>query len=624
MIVGLLAPAALAALHLLPRPAHVSAVPCPAGAVALPSSAGVGSGVQTLLRERFGVRLDGAHPIRFTRSAAAAPQGYALRVDASGVTVRAADDDGVFYAMMTLGQLASHGRLLCVAIDDAPALRWRILSDDVSRGPLPTQAYFERRIRIAAAYKFNGYSPYMEHVFASPTDPLPALGTSNEGITAAELRALAQYARRFHVAFIPEQQTFAHMHQTLRVERYAPLAELPHGYLLAPNQGESLAYVARLISQERAAVGPSPFFHIGSDETATLGEGQTQQYVAQHGGRSLVYAQHVTQIAALVAPSRAMIWDDGVEADPSIMAHLPQGLVIVNWHYGDEATFQPYIDTIARGGFEQMVAPGARNWNEIFPQLDAAIGNERRFISQGKASHVLGLFQTVWHDDGETMYEPTWPAVLYAAAAAWESGDVEPARFYADLAASFYHDDAAAQDVTLLAHCEKLLGGSTNKVFWSDPFADSQDAHLGDADIRDLRLSAERVMQDTLRRRDVPEVRALFFAAHRFDALGRRLQIAREVRAYYADATQHPQDGVRDLFWCKYFLWEMRDTDMELASEFDTAWHFESGDHHYAAVRLRYDMDAQRAIARADAIDRATYEDFVAHKTLPPFESVIR
>ncbi len=73
----------------------------------------------------------------------------------------------------------------CVRIEDRPALRWRILSDDVSRGPLPTMRYFEERIRTIAAFKMNGYSPYMEHVFVSPTDPLPA---PLDGITPAQLR----------------------------------------------------------------------------------------------------------------------------------------------------------------------------------------------------------------------------------------------------------------------------------------------------------------------------------------------------------------------------------------------------------------------------------------------------
>ena len=99
---------------------------------------------------------------------------------------------------MTLAQLPVKVRgtwtTPCVRIEDRPALQWRVLSDDVSRGPLPTMRYFEERIRTIAAFKMNGYSPYMEHVFVSPTDPLPA---PLDGITPAQLRTLASYAAGF-------------------------------------------------------------------------------------------------------------------------------------------------------------------------------------------------------------------------------------------------------------------------------------------------------------------------------------------------------------------------------------------------------------------------------------------
>ena len=434
---------ALAALHVLPRPETVRAVACSAaGSIALPRTIAraVDPGGYDLLRERLHalhapvpVRASDAR-IRFERDAALAPQAYRLRIDARGVTATSADADGAFYALVTLAQLVrrdgSAWRVPCESIADAPQLRWRILSDDVSRGPLPTMRYFEERIRTIAAFKMNGYSPYMEHVFVSPTDPLPA---PLDGITPAQLASLARYAARYHVALIPEQQTFAHMHNTLRVERYASAAEFPHGFLLSPNVPLSGAYLARIIGQELQAVPHPPFFHIGSDETATLGEGQTTAYVAAHGGRSAVYAAHVNEMARLIAPSgaRVMLWDDGIEADPTIMAHLPKRAVIVNWHYGAHEPFARYIKTIAGGGFEQMVAPGANNWNEIFPDLHAALDNERRFIADGKAAHVLGLFQTVWHDDGETLYEATWYPVLYAAAQAWNASP--------DFAASFSH-----------------------------------------------------------------------------------------------------------------------------------------------------------------------------------------
>ncbi len=129
------------------------------------------------------------------------------------------DAEGQFDALVTLAQLGvkpSSGAVAvpCVHIVDAPALRWRMLSDDVSRGPLPTMRYFKERIRTIAGFKYNGYSPYMEHVFVDPKHPLPA---PLDGITPQQLHELALYAARYHVAFVPEQQTFAHMHETLQV-----------------------------------------------------------------------------------------------------------------------------------------------------------------------------------------------------------------------------------------------------------------------------------------------------------------------------------------------------------------------------------------------------------------------
>ncbi len=63
-----------------------------------------------------------------------------------------------------------------------------------------------------------------------------------------------------------------------------------------------------------------------------------------------------------------MLWDDGIENDPGIMALIPRSAVIVNWHYGNEPTFAPYIETIARGGFDQMVAPGAQQLERNLPE----------------------------------------------------------------------------------------------------------------------------------------------------------------------------------------------------------------------------------------------------------------
>jgi len=641
---------AAALLHLLPRPAQIENLSCPPGGSAVPYSvsAGFDAAARAEIDERWSAlgigRLRTAASreatISVERDASLAPQAYRLTVRSGRAAIQSADAAGAFYGAMTLAQLPARAQgawsVPCVRIEDRPALQWRVLSDDVSRGPLPTMRYFEERIRTIAAFKMNGYSPYMEHVFVSPTDQLPA---PLDGITPAQLRALANYARAFHVALIPEQQSFAHMHNTLRVEQYAGAAELPHAFLLSPNVPLSMQYLSRIVAQELAAVGRPPFFHIGSDETATLGLGQTQASVAARG-RSRVYAEHVVAMDRLIAPSgaRIMLWDDGIEADPGILKLIPSTAVVVNWHYGAEPTFERYIRTIAAGGFQQMVAPGASNWNEVFPNVDRAIVNERRFIDEGKAAHVLGLFQTVWHDDGETLYEATWYPVIYAAACAWQSGDVAPERFAGDFPGAFFgvDDSRYSQSVRELAGALALFEpaalaspAQTDALFWSGPFDRALAAQISAENARAARLAAESAEQSLYFAAPPLHANAafvMFLAARRYDALGRKVQIAREVRAMYADALAHaatdPDVTERDLLWCKYWMWELRDAYEDLAPLYARAWRYESREGHIAGNLERYHLAAQNAIDQADAFYRAS-QQYARTKTLPPLSEIL-
>lgn len=647
----LLATATLAAaLHLVPRPLRVERLPCPSFAPPRAVSPGFDSAARTELDERWGAlgigELSTVPAQRATivvrRDSALPPQAYRLVLRGGKATIDSADADGAFYAAMTLAQLpqqsAGGWSVPCASIEDRPAMRWRILSDDVSRGPLPTMRYFEERIRTIAAFKMNGYSPYMEHVFVSPTDPLPA---PLDGITPAELHRLDAYAARFHVALIPQQQSFAHMHNTLAVERYSAAAALPHGFLLAPNAPLSQSYLSRIVAQELDAVPHPPFFHIGSDETQTLGLGTTKAYVARVG-LARAYADHIVAMHRLIAPSgaRLMLWDDILEKHPEIMAMIPHDCIVVNWHYGDEKSFEPYIQRIAGGGFAQMIDPGTNNWNEIFPRVRRAVTVERRFIGEGKASRVLGLYLSDWHDDGETLYEATWYPALYAAADAWERGDVDPQRFQRDFSWAFFGsaDPRYASDAVTLGDLPERLHTdgyehSTDTLFWSDPFDSAAERRMSTVDLHAVRLDAERVEEDLYARRPPLHRNAafvMFLAARRFDTLARKFQIASEVRSMYADAVAESRDPAqkssvqRNLMWSKYWMWELRDRYEELAPLYARAWRYESREGHLAGNLERYHIMAQRAIRLSDAFARAMSDHYLVDGTLPAFDRVIQ
>ena len=86
-------------------------------------------------------------------------EGYILNVSADLVVVAGASPAGVFYGLQTLKQLirgdGPDAYIQGVKIVDWPAMRWRGVSDDISRGPVPTVAYIKRQLRTFAAYKMN-------------------------------------------------------------------------------------------------------------------------------------------------------------------------------------------------------------------------------------------------------------------------------------------------------------------------------------------------------------------------------------------------------------------------------------------------------------------------------------
>src|SRR6266545_6690578 len=159
------------------------------------------------------------------------PEGYVLAVNANEVLVAGKTAAGTFYGLQTLKQLVRgegpSAFVPAVEIVDWPAMRWRGVSDDISRGPVPTVTYIKRQLRTFAAFKLNMHSFYMEQTFASASNPL--IAPPGGSLTPDEIRELVAYARRYHIELVPEQQTFGHLHKALKLEKYNELAETSHG-----------------------------------------------------------------------------------------------------------------------------------------------------------------------------------------------------------------------------------------------------------------------------------------------------------------------------------------------------------------------------------------------------------
>src|SRR5437868_10784546 len=417
------------------------------------------------------LRRNGAEP-----PATLNDEGYAVLVSPNEVVVAGKTTAGTFYGLQTLKQLVrgegAGAFIPSVKIIDWPAMRWRAVSDDISRGPVPTVDYIKRQIRTEACFKLNLHSFYMEHTFASESNPL--IGPAGGSLTPAEIRELVAYAQRYHVELVPEQQTFGHLHKALRLEKYAELAETPYGDVLSPQQPGTYKLIEDWY-KELNELFPGQFFHIGEDETFELGEGQSKTE-AQAKGVGAVYFEHLNRVRDLLKPynRKLMFWGDIALHHPDLIGNIPKDMIVMNWQYGARDDFWSSIKPFQDAGLPPFLCPGAQTWNQIFPNNEAAAKNIINFVRDGQKAGAIGMMNTTWDDDGESLFEMAWYPIALAGAASWQEGALDRAEFDRNFAWSFYR--AEGNDLltatAMLGSVGRTIsaGATTDDLFWRDPF----------------------------------------------------------------------------------------------------------------------------------------------------------
>ncbi len=560
-------------------------------------------------------------------------EGYILVLSPHDAAIVAATGAGIFYGVQTFKQLLplpGAPRVLPTGtVRDWPAMRYRGIHDDLSRGPFPTLEFQKHQIRIFASFKINIYSPYFEHTLLYPDQPLAA--PPGGALTPAEAAELVAYARQYHVTIIPEQEAFGHLHRVLKWELYQDDAETPHGYVLAPGQPGTLALIKDWFTQV-AQEFPSPFIHIGADETLDLGVGRTKEAVAQQG-LGPVYVDFLKQIHDALAPlnRRLLFWGDIGYANPDAVPGLPKDMIAVPWRYDNEASFDKYIEPFSKAGIETWVAPGDANWNEVYPVAKTALWNIQGFIRDGQRLGSTGALTTVWNDDGEGLFNMDWYGVLFGAVAAWQPGE-SPIADYQEAYGQVFHLDPSGKineaEKELMAAQEAIANAKTgmtsDQIFWLDPWsAEGQDVSAKlMPQAKDLRLHAERaiVLLDQARQgnpalRETDALTAMDLGARRLDLIGLKFELAQEIAAAYAQAVaqQHDKtrgsatndllDEISSMFGrCQ----DLRDAYSALKDEYTQVWLKENRPSWLNNVTVRYDLEIQKWQQRANQFEAGT------------------
>ncbi|WP_254062232.1 glycoside hydrolase family 20 zincin-like fold domain-containing protein [Acidobacterium sp. S8] len=579
--------------------------------------------------------------------AAMQDEGYILLTAKDSVYVIAHSATGIFYGAQTAKQLISGSGDKAVfegcVIRDWPAMRYRGVHDDLSRGPVPTLEFQKKQIRTFAAYKLNVYSPYFENTMQYASNPLPALPGGS--ISKADAQALVEYAKQYHVTIVPEQEAFGHLHHVLTWQQYAHLAEVPSGAVLAPGETGSLQLIQQWFT-ELASVFPGPFLHIGADETFELGRGKTAEEVKQRG-LGAVYMDFLKAIHTELAPlhRRLLFWGDVAMNDPQLVTGLPKDMIAVAWHYEPEANFSKWLDPYTKAGMETWVAPGVNNWSLVYPNNDIALKNIQGFVAAGQAAGSTGMLNTIWNDDGEGLFAEDWYGILFGAAAGWQAGSSDIAEFQKNYG-SVFHGDATgdldqAQMELIAGHLAMQKTGVSDvrdSMFWVDPWsAEGQEtaAKIKPA-LEEVRQHAERALTLIAQARQATDLRepeavdAMEMGARRMDFLAFKFQTAGDIADGYLKLYRGREDPEirkhmsRDLFEISGVngrCQDLRDGYGYIRDMFQTAWLKENRPFWLDNVLAQYDVSMQLWINRADKIRMARQQWLTLH-TLPTPESI--
>ena len=483
-------------------------------------------------------------------------EGYALHVDASGMSLAARDWPGLHHGAVTLAQLATdRATLPGLHLRDWPAIRYRGVQQDISRGQVPTMETFVRLADVLAEAHCNVLELYIEHTFKFESHPDIS---PPEGITPEEGRALFAYAAEQGIEVHPLFQVLGHSYQILHQPQYqhlrvGPCEEKPWIMTFDVRKPEAVAFVNDLVD-ELCETFPGDLFNVDITEIdcdGMLAAGMTLEQVTD-----LVYG-YVLQLNAMVQ-----------RHDMRLM--IAQGPLDSTGHL---AGMGPKLDTLPKsiivGSYYCAGGPYQPAWERDFPRLQSAgidffaqawIGSHIRLmpspqhaadfsdaeVSRGLQYGAIGSITTDWGDAGNYHFTgQTWFPFLFHGACAWAGSGLDRDYFNGaysrlffgltdDSAARAFHlaGDISTQTVKRLQEDGAVVDVPSNHFweFFSDPFTHKDLTSLADPGAESARIltqadeaAALLAQAHAAATRNQDNLEQVLFGARSYQALGHKL-----------------------------------------------------------------------------------------------------
>lgn len=370
--------------------------------------------------------------IKFIKTKELKPQAYHLQIQPAQIHIEYGDDQGLFYALTTLKQIAiqSNNLLPCVDIEDNPDLATRGAMLDISRGKIPTLETLYGIVDFLSDLKYNQLQLYIEG-FSFGYPSFKSLWEKTETpLTPEEIRKLDAYCKDRFIELVPNQNSLGHMGPWLATDQYKDLAECPEGYkllglidiktTLSPTNPKSLELIKKM-SNDLLPNFQSNQFNVNLDEPFELGKNKNHPIKAPKE-ITKIYINYAIQLNDYVNSKgkKMMMWGDVVSKSPEIIPTIPKNITLLEWRYEADQPFNKICAKYQNAGLHYMVCPGTSSWSSFTGRTDNMMRNVENAISSGIQFGAAGILMTDWGDTPHLQYlTVSYAGFAYAAALSW-------------------------------------------------------------------------------------------------------------------------------------------------------------------------------------------------------------
>ena len=394
------------------------------------------------------------------------PEAYLLKIEPSKITITAAKENGLFYAIQTLLQLVSeygaNKQIPALNITDCPRFPYRGMHLDVSRHFFPL-VFIKKQLDMMAYYKLNRFHwhltdgpgwrlqikkyPLLTEVaawrthktwkdwWASKRQYVNRTDSSAYGgfYTQDEAREIVRYAAARHITVIPEIEMPGHSEEVLAVYPQLSCSGIPYkNSEFCPGKEATFTFLENVLT-EVMDVFPSEYIHIGGDEAnkepwKTCPNCQKRLKDEKLKNVDELQSYLIRRIEKFVTKHGRKIigWDEILEGG------LAPNATVMSWR-GENGAIEA-----ARSGHNAIMTPGAFCYFDFYqsePVNQAeAIGGylplEKVYsynpvpagLTPTEAKHITGVQANLWTEyiaTPERAEYQLYPRLLALAEVAW-------------------------------------------------------------------------------------------------------------------------------------------------------------------------------------------------------------